>query len=86
MIPGVLYPTPSSRNSTAALPAAEEVTIDIGGGFDQWDDEAITGVYRDYTNDTVDRDCRGYGDTYYKDTSGRNDIADAKVRPQRRTS
>ena len=67
------------KGSTAALPAAEEVTIDIGGGFDQWDDETITGVYRDYTNDTVDRDCRGYGDTYYKDTSGRNDIADAKV-------
>ena len=38
---------------------------------------------KDYQNDTFDRDHRGYGDTYYKDDSGRNDIVRAKVAEDR---
>ena len=55
------------------------MTINIDGEFSQWDSDKITAVYRDYSGDTVDRDCRGYGDLYYTDTSGRNDIVNAKV-------
>ena len=67
------------KGSTSRLPDGKNVTIDIDGGFSQWDSEKITAVYRDYSGDTVDRDCRGYGDLYYTDTSGRNDIVNAKV-------
>lgn len=67
------------KRSTSTLPEAENVSIDINGDFSQWDNGKITSVYRDYKNDTVDRDCAGYGDLWYKDDSGRNDIVNMKV-------
>ena len=67
------------KGSSAKLPAGKAVTVDIDGDFSQWDSDRITAVYRDYSGDTVDRDCSGYGDLYYTDTSGRNDIVNAKV-------
>ena len=67
------------KRSTSVLPKGENVTLDISAGFSQWDDDWITAVYRDYRGDTVKRDCRGYGDLYYTDDSGRNDIVSAKV-------
>ena len=67
------------KGTTAVLPKGGEKTIDIGGSFDQWNDDRITAVYKDYENDTFNRDCRGFGDTYYTDESGRNDIKNAKV-------
>ena len=51
--------------------------INVEGGFDQWSNVAIT--YTDAQGDTADRDNRGYGDLYYTNTSGRNDIINAKV-------
>ena len=55
------------------------VSIDVGASFDQWNNEKITAVYKDYEGDTFNRDSRGFGDTYYTDDSGRNDIVNAKV-------
>ena len=67
------------KRSTATLPEGKNVSIDLSGDFSQWDNKAITAVYRDYRNDTADRDHPGYGTNYYTDTSGRNDIVNAKV-------
>ena len=51
--------------------------IDINGGFAQWND--IKAYYKDYTNDIVDRNERGFGKEKYVDESGRNDIDEMKV-------
>ena len=51
--------------------------IDLGDSFDQWDDVAVT--YTDVEGDTADRDCLGFGQTHYTNTSGRNDIVAAKM-------
>lgn len=67
------------KRSSAKLRSGKNVTIDIDGDFSQWDNEKITAVYRDYRNDTVDRNHRGYGELWYTDTSGRNDIVNAKA-------
>ncbi|MBQ6163221.1 MAG: hypothetical protein IJK23_01970 [Clostridia bacterium] len=67
------------KGSRAVLPKGGSRTVDVGGSFDQWNDSEITAVYKDYQNDTFDRDHRGFGDTYYRDDSGRNDIVNAKV-------
>ncbi|MBQ6267844.1 MAG: hypothetical protein IJK64_08760 [Clostridia bacterium] len=67
------------KRSVSAVFTGNPVTIDVNGAFDQWDDSRITAVYKDYENDTFDRDSRGFGDTYYTDASGRNDIVNAKV-------
>ncbi len=67
------------KRSRAALPGGKNVTINIAGDFSQWDSEEITAVYRDYKNDVGDRDHPGYGTLYYTDTSGRNDVVNARV-------
>ncbi len=67
------------KNSRAALPVSSYVSMQIDGGFGQWDNEQIAACYRDYRGDTAHRDCPGYGDLYYRDQSGRNDIVRAKV-------
>lgn len=54
---------------------ATPITID--GKFKDWSD--ITIEYRDTKGDTKHRDHQGYGDYWYTDTSGRNDIITAKV-------
>ncbi len=55
------------------------VSIDIDGDFRQWDSENITAVYKDYKNDTADRNCRDFGSGFLTDTSGRNDFVNIKV-------
>ena len=67
------------KRSTAMVSGGDNVTIDISGDFSQWDNAGIKSVYRDYRNDTADRDSPGYGTLYYSDDSGRNDIVNAKV-------
>jgi len=49
-----------------------DTTISLSGGFAQWD--SVTAVYRDYRQDTADRNYKGFGDFLYTDTSGRNDF------------
>jgi hypothetical protein len=51
--------------------------INVTGAFDQWNDVTVT--YKDPENDMIDRGHKGYGNIYYENTSGRNDILQAKV-------
>lgn len=51
--------------------------INITAGFDQWSNVKIE--YTDPRNDMVNRSNLGFGTTYYRDNSGRNDIVSSKV-------
>ncbi|MBR5123565.1 MAG: hypothetical protein IKU90_00415, partial [Clostridia bacterium] len=51
--------------------------INVTGEFDQWNNVTVT--YTDAQGDTMDRNAIGFGKTPYTNTSGRNDIATAKV-------
>lgn len=55
------------------------VTIDIGGSFDQWNSDAITARYTDYANDVVKRSTKGFGNIKYTDETGRNDFVSIKM-------
>ena len=55
----------------------ENVTIDLNAGTDQW--KTVEPYYAAYIGNTFDRDCTGYGDTKYTETSGRNDIIGAQI-------
>ncbi len=52
-------------------------TINTTGDFDQWNDVIVT--YTDVEGDTINRAHGGYGNEWYTDESGRNDIVAAKV-------
>ena len=54
-----------------------DTTIHVKGGFGQWD--YIRAFYRDFENDTVDRNQKSYGKVTYTNRTGRNDIMEAKV-------
>ena len=64
---------------TSPVPDASEMkVIDISDtNNDYWAD--VSPFYPAYQGNTFDRDCRGYGDMYYTNTTGRNDITGAKV-------
>ena len=53
-------------------PSSGRTRITIDGRFADWAE--VTPEYRDTIGDTTHRDHKGYGDTHYVDTSGRNDI------------
>lgn len=57
----------------------DNITIDISGSFDQWENEKITAKYLDYTNDTVNRYASGFGSIVYTDYTGRNDFHNMKT-------
>lgn len=67
------------KGSSGKVAKSENVTIDIDGDFSQWDSDGITALYRDYENDTADRNCRDFGSGILTDTSGRNDFVSMKV-------
>ena len=67
------------KGSENRVDVGKNITIDINGSFDQWNNPAITAVYKDYENDTADRDHQGFGNVYYKNTTGRNDFTNMKV-------
>ena len=67
------------KRSVSALPRGKNVSVSVSGDFSQWENPDITAVYRDYKNDAAHRDHPGYGENYYVDTTGRNDIVNAKV-------
>ena len=52
-------------------------TIDLNAGIDQW--ATVEPYYAAYIGNTEDRDCTGYGDLVYTETSGRNDIIGAQI-------
>ncbi len=53
------------------------IPINITDSFNQWEKVAVE--YTDPQNDIVNRNNRGFGGSYYRDSSGRNDIVSAKV-------
>lgn len=52
-------------------------TIDMTAGQAQWN--TAEPYYAAYIGNTANRDHKGYGSTYYTETSGRNDIIGARV-------
>ena len=56
---------------------SQNATMDLNGSIDQWN--TVEPYYAAYIGNTFDRDCTGYGDTKYTETSGRNDIIGAQV-------
>ena len=52
-------------------------TINVTGDFNQWDQVQVT--YRDPSGDTMARNCEGFGDNVYTNSTGRNDIVSTKV-------
>lgn len=52
-------------------------TIDVKGGFEQWDDVDIT--FNDWTGETTKRDFVGCGNTHYTNETGRNDLISFKA-------
>ena len=67
------------KGVTSRVEKSPNVTIDINGSFSQWDSEKISSVYRDYRNDTADRNSVDFAQNPITDTSGRNDIVNIKV-------
>lgn len=67
------------KNSTSVIEKGKNVTIDISGSFDQWKNEKITAVYKDYSNDTAARNSLDFAKNPITDSSGRNDIVNMKV-------
>ncbi|MBR5060160.1 MAG: hypothetical protein IKX06_05240 [Clostridia bacterium] len=67
------------KGTAARVNVGGNVTIDVGGSFDQWNSASVTARYTDYRNDTVDRDSKGYGTLKYKDKTGRNDFVTLKA-------
>lgn len=66
------------KGARRVSPASAPKTIDLAGGFGQWED--VGPEYRDAIGDTFHRDHHGYGAaTRYVDTSGRNDLVLMKV-------
>lgn len=67
------------KGVTGRVSKSPNVTIDINGSFSQWDSEKISSVYRDYRNDTADRNSVDFAQNPITDSSGRNDIVNMKV-------
>ena len=65
------------KGTQSDVPTDNAATIDINGGFGQWD--YIRAYYKDYEGDTADRNQESYGGITYVNTTGRNDITEAKV-------
>jgi len=67
------------KGSAGRVALGDNITIDLDAGFDQWEQEGITARYTDYENDIADRSSDGFGTLKYVDTTGRNDIVEARV-------
>lgn len=67
------------KGTTGKIAKSPNVTIDINGSFSQWNSEKIKSVYKDYHNDTADRNSVDFAQNPITDSSGRNDIVNMKV-------
>lgn len=67
------------KGTISKVAKTQNVTIDINGSFSQWDSDKISSVYRDYRNDTADRNSVDFAQNPITDSSGRNDIVNMKV-------
>ena len=73
----LIYNIQRAKGTAPVIVQDARKTVRIDGGFEQWNDVAVT--YTDVTGDTVDRNATGFGKQTYTNTSGRNDIQCAKV-------
>ena len=73
----LIYNVQRAKGTAPIVVQDSRTPINVTGDFDQWDDVIVT--YKDATGDTMDRNATGFGQTKYKNTSGRNDIVSAKV-------
>ncbi len=62
--------SPRQKTSPAGM-------VDLASGSKAW--SAVTPVYRNPKGTTIHRDWDGFGDCHYVNTSGRNDIVEARV-------
>lgn len=60
------------KGAPARVNTGKETTIDISGDFSQW--QQASAVYKDYINDIVNRDERGFGKERYINQTGKNDF------------
>lgn len=67
------------KGTAPRVDVGDDLTIDVAGGFDQWENSSITALYSDYSGDTADRNATGFGGISYTDESGRNDFTSFKV-------
>ncbi len=67
------------KGVTGKVAKSQNVTIDINGSFSQWESDKISSLYRDYRNDTADRNSVDFAQNPITDSSGRNDIVNMKV-------
>ena len=67
------------KGARSRVNVGDNITIDVDGSFDQWDNAAITAKYTDYANDTVNRKSAGFGKLKYLDETGRNDFVAFKM-------
>ena len=67
------------KGVTSRVAKSPNVTIDINGSFSQWNSDKISSVYRDYKNDTANRNSVDFAQNPITDSSGRNDIVNMKV-------
>lgn len=65
------------KGAQASPPPSPPVTIDIDGRFEAWAE--VRPEFRHHKGSTMHRRHRGYGKTFYENTSGRNDFVMAKV-------
>ncbi len=65
------------KGTAPVIVQSDKKTIDLDGGFSQWDDVLVE--YSDPSGDTVRRAALGFGQTTYKNFTGRNDIVAAKA-------
>ncbi len=73
----LIYNVQKAKGSAPVVVQDSRKPINVTGEFDQWEDVLVT--YQDPTGDTVDRNATGFGKQMLVNTSGRNDIAGAKV-------
>ena len=58
-------------------PATQAKRMRVDGNFEDW--ARVENSYSAYKGNTLHRDSKGWGSYYYRDTTGRNDIVEAKV-------
>lgn len=59
--------------------AGRPITVDLTRADSSAEWDRVTPVFRDYRGDTTHRAAKGYGNTFYQNDSGRNDIVSARV-------
>jgi len=65
------------KGVSATQATSKPMTAVIDGAFDEWN--RVEPIFRDHRGDAAPRNHRGYGSTWYKNDSGRNDIVMCRV-------